>query len=426
MARNTRHHLLVVGLSFASPWLVGMIACSENAGGIALPDGSAGAGRGGSAAMGSGGTEAGGQAGDGNGEVAGSATAGTGGAVSASGGTGGTHAHSTGGTKSGTGGTKSGTGGTTTDAAGGAGEDPGTAGAGEESGAGGEGGAVDMGTGGMGASAGTDASGGMGATAGTDSGPLPSCIFHTDPYVGMDADGGTPPPGGMLVATNVFIGPYLTDLAGMTLYIYGADFPGDCNSPPVSNCTADCAVAWPPFDAHDRSLPATVDPANFGDIDRGDGTHQTTYLGWPLYYYKSDTAPNTINGQGKGKTWFAAETVLPNLMVMRGPVAGGGIKFLADDHGRTLYSIAGDTLGTNGTAPVSNCAGDCAASFFPYYPGDIFPVTSLEPHDVSIFERADGKLQGAYKGAPLYFSSADTRSGDELGVGLHGGALVLP
>jgi predicted lipoprotein with Yx(FWY)xxD motif len=212
----------------------------------------------------------------------------------------------------------------------------------------------------------------------------------------------------------------------MTLYIYGADFPGDCNDPPISNCYGDCAQAWMPFDAHERTLPVSLDDAKFGTLDRGDGTYQTTYLGWPLYYYKSDTTSNVINGQGKSKTWFAAETVLPNLMIMRGPTAGGGIKFLGDERGRTLYSLAGDTLGTSNAAPVSNCTDACSDAFVPFYPGDVFPVTTLEPHDVSLFERADGKLQAAYKGAPLYLSNSDLRSGDELGVGVNGGALVLP
>jgi predicted lipoprotein with Yx(FWY)xxD motif len=396
-----------------------MVACNDTPGGLALPDDTHGAGRAGAGANGgSGGTDAAGEAGQGNTEVAGSSNAGTGGITNATGGSGGSHSHSTGGTKSGSGGSGD-TGGTTSETAGESGAGPEAGGAGDEAGAGGEAGSVDPGAAGTGSS-------GMAGGGGSGNVPAPLCIFSSDPFVGMDADGGAPPPGGLLVGTNAFVGPYLTDLAGLTLYIYGADFPGDCNYAPISNCYGDCAQAWMPFDAHDRSLPATLDPANFGDLDRGDGTHQTTYLGWPLYYYKSDTAPNMINGQGKGKTWFAAETVLPNLMIMRGPTAAGGIKFLGDQGGHTLYSLPGDTLGTSSASPVSNCTGDCAAAFTPFYPGDVFPVTTLEPHDVSLFQRADGKLQVAYKGAPLYSNNSDVRSGDELGVGVNGAALVLP
>jgi predicted lipoprotein with Yx(FWY)xxD motif len=240
------------------------------------------------------------------------------------------------------------------------------------------------------------------------------------------AAGASQNPHGVNVVNNAFLGPYLTDQAGFALYIYSADFPGDCEHPPVSNCTADCVQSWPVFNANERTLAGTLDNAMFGTIDRGDGTHQTTYKGWPLYYYKSDTVPNVINGQGKGKIWFAAEVVLPNLLIMRGPVASGGVKFLGDDSGWTLYSVAGDTPGTSSSAPVSNCTGSCLYSFTPFGGGDIFPCTSLEPHDVSVFLRPDGSLQAAYKGVPLYYSHNDTRSGDENGVGVLGGAVVLP
>jgi predicted lipoprotein with Yx(FWY)xxD motif len=185
-------------------------------------------------------------------------------------------------------------------------------------------------------------------------------------------------------------------------------------------------VSWPIFDAGERTLATGLDDAVFGTIDRGDGTFQTTYYGWPLYRYKSDTAANTINGQGKAKTWFAAEVSLPNLMIMRGPVSGGGIKYLGDDRGRTLYSLSGDTLGGTGVEPASACTGPCTDAFVPYAPGAVYPVTSIEPHDVALFFRADGKLQTAYKGAPLYYAKGDVHAGEQNGLTLFGGALVLP
>jgi predicted lipoprotein with Yx(FWY)xxD motif len=252
-------------------------------------------------------------------------------------------------------------------------------------------------------------------------------VFHSPPSITGGGEGGAAPaPGGVLVATNAFVGPYLTDEAGLALYIYGADFPGDCTNPPVSNCVADCTQSWPIFDAGERVLDPSLDDGVFGTIDRGGGVFQTTYYGWPLYRYKSDTTSNVINGQGKSKTWFAAEVELPNLMIMRGPVDAGGVKYLSDDHGHTLYSLAGDTLGGTGVEPASACSGDCLAAFIPFAPGAVYPVTSLEPHDVALFFRADGSLQTAYKGAPLYLAKSDLRSGQTNGLTLFGGALVLP
>jgi predicted lipoprotein with Yx(FWY)xxD motif len=44
-------------------------------------------------------------------------------------------------------------------------------------------------------------------------------------------------------------------------------------------------------------------------------------------------------------------------------------------------------------------------------------VSSLDGNDLSLFVRSDsGKLQVAYKGAPLYLSAADMKPGDRLGV----------
>jgi predicted lipoprotein with Yx(FWY)xxD motif len=412
-----------------------MLACNESNGGIDLPNDTSHAGRGGSSSSGAASMETSGEAGVLEPGSGGTGAEASGGTTSQQTGSGGTHTHtSSGGSNTGNTGNTGDTG-NTGNTGNETGTDPGSAGVGNDAGAGGApdeaqggmGGEGDSSSGGSSAASGTSNGGASnGGMAGTSGGPAPKCYFHNPPATPSGVAGGTASPGGVAVATNAFIGPYLSDLAGLTLYIYGADFPGDCNAPPVSNCTADCAQSWPPFDARERTLPGTLDDAVFGTLDRGDGTFQTTYYGWPLYYYKSDTAANQINGQGKGKTWFAAEVALPNLMIMRGPVSGGGIKFLGDAGGHTLYSLAGDTIGTGGQTPVSACTGTCLDSFAPFAPGEVFPVTSIEPHDVSVFSAAGGLLQVAYKGAPLYYSKADTRSGDELGVGVLGGALVVP
>ncbi|HEX5100257.1 MAG TPA: hypothetical protein VFV94_12190 [Polyangiaceae bacterium] len=436
-----RHKMFVMAASLASPWLVGMVACDESTGGIVLPPEDAGAGRGGSSGLaGAAGAELAGEAGKEDAGAAGNEAAPSGGKGGSATGSGGSPSHGTGGSKSGTGGSGNTTG-TDPDTAGDSGNPVEGASGASEGGAAGAGGVEEPGTGGT-AGAGAGGLAGTGGAGGVTS--LPSCIYHSDPVVdiaagGIGGAGGTAGgsgtagaggvafnPHGLAVVNNAFLGPYLTDLAGYALYIYSADFPGDCEHPPVSTCYADCAQSWPIFNANERTLPVTLDDANFGTLDRGDGTHQTTYKGWPLYYYKSDTVPNVINGQGKGKIWFAAELVLPNLLIMRGPVANGGVKYLGDDRGLTLYSLLGDTPGTGSTAPISSCTGTCLDSFTPYGAGDVFPCTSLEPHDVTVFLRSDGSIQAAYKGLPLYYSHSDVRSGDELGVGVLGGALVAP
>jgi predicted lipoprotein with Yx(FWY)xxD motif len=267
-----------------------------------------------------------------------------------------------------------------------------------------------------------------------EAGALVECAFSSGPVVdpprptdagGAPDTGDAAAPFDITIQENAFIGRYLADRFGRTLYLYGADFAGDCEVAPTSNCVDDCAVSWPPFNAGERSLDPELDPADFGTIERGDGTHQTTYRGWPLYFYKKDEA-GSVGGQGKGKIWFSAELTLPNLIVLRAPAEAGGTKYLGDDRGRTLYAFADDGLGTADTSPVSVCEGVCTEAFRPFSSHSIFPVTALEPADVSGFIRSDGVWQIAYKGAPLYYSTKDTRSGDLLGVDGDRWSLVEP
>lgn len=95
-------------------------------------------------------------------------------------------------------------------------------------------------------------------------------------------------------------GIWLTDSAGRTLYLYTKD------KGTTSNCYDACATQWPPLTTTE---PVTVTgqytvPSDVGTTTRTDGKKQVTYGGHPLYYYKGDTAPNQIKGQGMGGTWF--------------------------------------------------------------------------------------------------------------------------
>lgn len=252
-----------------------------------------------------------------------------------------------------------------------------------------------------------------------------SCLFHTTAPVPVEGAGGAgpvPPPADIVVQQNAFVGAYLTDAAGRTLYTYGSDLPGDCESTPVSRCEADCLVSWPIFSGGQRVLGAGLDDNAFGTITRGDGSTQVTYFGWPLYYYKTDLALGQLTGQGKAKTWHAAELKPQSVFIMK----SGTVKYLADGTGRTLYVSAGDTSGGN-EDPVSNCSDSCLDSFTPFHDKHLNVVTSLEPTDFSVFVRkGKGGLQLAYKGMPLYLSAADARSGDMHGAETAGFTAALP
>lgn len=249
-----------------------------------------------------------------------------------------------------------------------------------------------------------------------------SCIFHTD-AVGDPGAGGAGPAANVVLQTNAFVGSYLTDTAGRTLYTYGADLPGDCVTPPTSGCVADCLVSWPPFDAGSRVLGTGLDDAAFGSIDRGDGTWQTTYYGWPLYYYKSDLTLGQLTGQGKGKTWHVAELIPPSVQIMKNATT----KYLGDANGHTLYVSAADQVGTEVDDPASACEDDCLGTFKPFREKHLSVVTSLNEAEFTVFvRRGAGGLQLAYKGLPLYLANTDVKSGDMTGLDTAGFTAAVP
>jgi predicted lipoprotein with Yx(FWY)xxD motif len=252
----------------------------------------------------------------------------------------------------------------------------------------------------------------------------PACLFHSDPAPqAAGGSGGAPATPTVTQALSPFVGSYLADATGRTLYIYGNDVPGDCNTQPKSNCTADCLVSWPVFDAGARVLPPELTDAGFGTIARAEGGYQTTYMGWPLYYYKADLTLGQMTGQGKGKAWFVAESVLPNVVIMK----SGTTKYLADASGHTLYVSAADQAATSDADPVSNCDQACLSVFEPFRLKNVSAVTSLEPLDFAVFER-HGKsgLQLSYKGLPLYRAATDLKAGDMNGTAMSGFTAAAP
>jgi predicted lipoprotein with Yx(FWY)xxD motif len=250
-----------------------------------------------------------------------------------------------------------------------------------------------------------------------------SCVYYTPGgEVAEGGAGGAGPANTITVLKNAFGGNYLADGAGKALYTYGADAPGDCNHVPITNCFLDCAIAWPIFNAEPRVLPPALDDSLFGSIERPNEPPQTTYKGWPLYYYKNDLAPGDVKGHAGGRIWNLATVILPNIVVIR----VGTVRFVADEGGRTLYNSSADTKGTTATPPVSACSGACLDEFEPFVLTYLAPVSYLLPSDFSYFVRADGAPQIAYKGAPLYLSYADQRSTETNGTAVPGWSVAAP
>jgi predicted lipoprotein with Yx(FWY)xxD motif len=102
----------------------------------------------------------------------------------------------------------------------------------------------------------------------------------------------------IMTMSKTGIGDYLVDAKGMTLYYFTKDTVGKSNA-------SDTAIAiWPIFYAADIVVPSNLNASDFGTITRNDGKMQTTYKGWPLYYYIKDQAAGDTTGQGVNGIWF--------------------------------------------------------------------------------------------------------------------------
>ncbi|SRR5258708_7249157 len=98
-----------------------------------------------------------------------------------------------------------------------------------------------------------------------------------------------------LTKTDPVKGKYLTDFAGMTLYVFDKDTTG------VSNCNDTCATTWRPYTS--GATAQSQFPVNITVITRKDTSKQFAWKGMPLYYYSGDQKSADITGDGVGGLW---------------------------------------------------------------------------------------------------------------------------
>jgi len=110
---------------------------------------------------------------------------------------------------------------------------------------------------------------------------------------------------GMDHAVNVTekegVGKYLTDADGKTLYWFKKDSMG------MSSCSGPCAEKWPVYYRETVAPAEEFSDADFSTITREDGSMQTTFRGYPLYYWSGDAAAGETNGQGLMGNWFVVD-----------------------------------------------------------------------------------------------------------------------
>ena len=218
-------------------------------------------------------------------------------------------------------------------------------------------------------------------------------------------------PSTIQLGQNTTFGSFLTDSKGMTLYYFANDIAN------TSNCIGQCQTIWPAFYAPQISVPDGLNPADFASIVTSSGANQTTYKGWPLYYYSGDKQPGDTNGDGVQKIWFVARNPFYNVLIMNN---SNNNSYLASIDGLAIYYNNKDIKGTTSADPQSKCDSTCLGNNWTIFDQSQFLVPSiLNKGDFQEFTRTDGQTQLSYKGWPLYLYSGDSSSGNTKGNGLN-------
>lgn len=142
----------------------------------------------------------------------------------------------------------------------------------------------------------SSAGSGSGA-AGGSAAPPPSGPASSAPAGSASADAVA---GDVLETASSSLGTIVVNDQKLTVYIYTKDKPNSG----VSNCTGQCATAWPEVTSDSMSPKTDGVTGKVGTIKGVDGKTQVTLNGWPLYTFASDSGPGDVNGQGVGGVWW--------------------------------------------------------------------------------------------------------------------------
>jgi predicted lipoprotein with Yx(FWY)xxD motif len=217
----------------------------------------------------------------------------------------------------------------------------------------------------------------------------------------------------VMVKTTATLGKVLADSKGMTLYYFTRDTSDN------SVCTGGCAATWPPFYVENLKADTSLVAADFATITRTDGAKQTTYKGWPLYYYKDDATSTDVKGENVNQIWFVAKSDY-SIALMNNQLTGHNgkqytsayvegqevVQYFTDAYGRTLYSFKNDRFKKNNFTKedFSNNA------VWPVYETATLKSlpSALTASDFAIID-VFGKKQLTYKGWPLYYFGQDAQ-----------------
>lgn len=219
-------------------------------------------------------------------------------------------------------------------------------------------------------------------------------------------------------------GDILTDGEGNALYVFTLDVKGE------SLCEGDCTSSWPVYYSEELNLGEGLDSGSFGTIIRPDGSNQTTFAGWPLYYFTGDGQPMSVNGDGVNDVWYAAKPDYSLMLASQQLVGHDDNNYRVDNSGnyvegdeitnhivdvlgRTLYIFINDSANTNNFTAQD------------FSNNGVWPIVeesiNAAPSNLngSLFSTIDvyGRQQLTYKGWPLYYFGQDEmQRGNTKGV----------
>ena len=221
------------------------------------------------------------------------------------------------------------------------------------------------------------------------------------------------------LASDSTLGSILTDSEGKTLYFFSKD------TKDTSECLGGCVDIWPIFYSENLVVDNGLNTSDFETITRTDGETQTTYKGWPLYYFANDNATGDTNGENVNNVWFTAKPDY-SLMYVKTQLKGHDennytsnytvgdeeTNYIVDIDGKTLYTFKNDTNGINNftNSDFSN--------------NGVWPIAEITLDQIpSILTNSDfgtidvyGRTQLTYKGWPLYYFGQDSERGDNKGI----------
>jgi len=232
------------------------------------------------------------------------------------------------------------------------------------------------------------------------------------------------------LASKAGVGKYLVTSAGRALYYFALDVPASGAHLPVSHCGSDCLPFWPVFHVDAPVVGDGLTASDFGEFVRSDGAKQTTFKGWPLYYFAGDTSAGDTKGDDLGEPrptdlWFVIKDPFYAALILTKD--GGPVRYLADPAGRALYVFPEDIVGTGSSTPISACAdAGCLATWPVFAAGAGTLPTGFDPAKLTSFTRPDGTKQSAFDGHPLYYFAGDVSPGDASGGGVHGFVVADP